>query len=42
MSGGGDDPVSAVLGLIWFVLVLPFMIPALLMTPLFLIESLLQ
>lgn len=38
----GDDPVSAVLGLIWFVLVLPFMIPALLMTPLFLIESLLQ
>lgn len=38
----GDDPISGILGLLWFVLVFPFMIPALLVTPFFLLEALLQ
>ncbi|WP_153504392.1 hypothetical protein [Cumulibacter manganitolerans] len=41
-TGFGDDPVSAVLGLIVLVVTLPFMIPALLITPFFLAESILQ
>lgn len=38
----GDDPVSAFIGLLAFVICLPLTIPALLISPLFLIESLLQ
>lgn len=38
----GDDPISAVLGALLFIVVLPFMIPALLVSPFFLLESLLQ
>ena len=41
-SSSGDDPISAVLTVLWFILVFPFMIPALLVTPFFLLESLLQ
>lgn len=38
----GDDPISAFIAMVWFLLCLPMMIPALLVTPFFLIESLLQ
>lgn len=41
-SSSGDDPISAVLTVLWFILVFPFIIPALLVTPFFLLESLLQ
>ena len=37
-----DDPISTVVAVLWSILVLPFMIPALLISPFFLIESLLQ
>lgn len=38
----GDDPISVTLGLIGFIICLPLLIPAFLMTPIFLAESLLQ
>lgn len=38
----GDDPISSVIGAVLFVLYLPFMIPALLITPFYLVELLAQ
>ena len=40
--GGGDDPISAAIGCFMFILVLPWLVPALLILPFFLAECLLQ
>lgn len=38
----GDGPISSVLGALLFIFTFPFMVPALLVTPFFVLESLLQ
>lgn len=38
----GDDPISSAVGTVLFLIGLPFMVPALLVTPFFLLESALQ
>lgn len=38
----GDGPISSVISAVLFIVTFPFMIPALLVTPLFLLDSLLQ
>lgn len=39
---GGDDPISAAIGCFMFILVLPWLVPAILILPFFLAECLLQ
>ncbi|WP_156515360.1 hypothetical protein [Dietzia timorensis] len=38
----GDGPISSIISAVLFIVTFPFMIPALLITPFFLLESLLQ